>query len=84
MLVPELQKMSCRRGLYKICSVLCTPTTAWTLAPGSLAHAMLCSGLGLWVVFDGLDASSLLSLVWHLPELTPNCWFGLVVWGLNP
>ena len=29
--MPELQKVSCRRGLYKIFSVLDTPTTAWTL-----------------------------------------------------
>ena len=60
MLVPELQKMSCRCGIYKICSVLGTPTTAWTLAPESSA------------------------LFWHPPQLTPNCWFGFVVWGLNP
>ena len=29
--MPELQKMFCWRGLYKIFSVLGTPTTAWTL-----------------------------------------------------
>ena len=75
MLVPELQKMSCQRGLYKICSVLGTPTTAWTLAPESSAHAMLwkeCMKLRdiaslrtLWswlrTVFDGLKYAGTLS-----------------------
>ena len=71
-LVPELQKMSCRRGLYKICSVLGTPTTAWTLAPESSALSwhppQLTPNLLVWISGLGIEPLDHVEVEW---EATP-------------
>ena len=68
-MVLKLQKMSRWRGLYKICFVFSTPTrpASWPLrarltryfgkSAWSFVISRFCgrSGLGLWIVFNGLE-----------------------------